>query len=113
MAKGHEYGLVTQDVINGRQETVGKGYKLKSDRELTKATVLSAMAVLLKRNPGFDKLSPSAAAQQLKAQLQAMGFTGTLNVSGGTISDSHGNKFQLSHGKYKGDSILTVNEKKK
>ena len=113
MAKGHEYGLVTQDVINGREQTLGNGYKLKSDRELTKGSVVDAMSVLLKRNPGFDNLSPQVAAQQIKDQLKQMGFTGTLNVSGGAISDSNGNKFQVSHGKNKGVRILTVNKKKK
>lgn len=112
MAKGHDYGLVTQEVVNGRNQTIGNGYKLKSAQELTKATVLDAMAILLKANPGFDKLSPTVAAQKIKEQLKKMGFTGTLNTSGGAIGDSHGNRFQISHGKYKGSGILTVNEKK-
>lgn len=112
MAKGHDYGLVTQDVINGREQTLGNGYKLKSDRELTKGSIVDAMSVLLRRNPGFDNLSAQVAAQEIKTQLKQMGFTGTLNTAGGTIGDSNGNKFQISHGKNKGVRIITVNKKK-
>lgn len=108
--KAHDFGLVTQEVINGREQITGKGRKF--GRELTKEDVLYALSALLKSNPNFDNLTPAIAADRIVKELKDLGFTGNLSNSGGVIKDDHGNAFRLSHGKYKGKSIFTVNKKR-
>lgn len=74
----------SQEGINAREFGSAKP---NTDGHLTSRMVSEAMNALAKSNPGFDKLSPQRAVQEIRDYLKSTGFAGQLTVHGGQISD--------------------------
>jgi len=72
------------EAINAREFGSAKP---NTDGHLTARMVSEAMNALAENNPGFDKLSPQRAVQEIKERLKEGGFKGPLTTHGGQITD--------------------------